>query len=83
MRINLSALKHGVAEADILHAAERRAFESEPDDDMPAKQFILGLDSHGRILELVVSDIRQWKPAHHPRHEGSKVGPEATRLGRV
>ncbi len=31
MRINLSALKHGVAEADILHAAERRAFESEPE----------------------------------------------------
>ena len=42
MRNNLSALKHGVAEADILHAAEHRAFESEPDDDMPAKQFISG-----------------------------------------
>ncbi|MCB4208446.1 toxin [Arthrobacter sp. UM1] len=54
MKINHSALKHGLSEADILCAAEHRVFESEPDEDMPAKQFILGFDTHGRVLELVV-----------------------------
>ncbi|SJN24692.1 toxin [Luteococcus japonicus] len=54
MKINPPALKHGIAEADILHALAHRAYESEPDDDMPAKQFVLGFDSHGRLLELSV-----------------------------
>ena len=54
MKVNTSALKHGVAEADILYAAQHRAYESEPDDDMPAKQFVLGFDRHGRLLELAL-----------------------------
>ena len=54
MKVNTSALKHGVAEADILYAAQHRAYESEPDDDMPAKQFVLGFDRHGRLLELAI-----------------------------
>lgn len=54
MKINPSALRHGIAQADILHALANSAHESEPDDDMPAKQFVLGFDRHGRLLELVV-----------------------------
>ncbi|MCK0111731.1 hypothetical protein MWU75_06220 [Ornithinimicrobium sp. F0845] len=48
MRVNPSALKHGINEEDILCAAQRPAFLSEPDDDMPARQFALGFDTHGR-----------------------------------
>ena len=54
MRVNHSALKHGIGEKDILHAVAHRAYESEPDDDIPAKQFVLGFDRHGRLLELVI-----------------------------
>ena len=54
MKVNHSARKHGIADKDILHAAASRAYESEPDDDVPAKQFVLGFDRHGRLLELVI-----------------------------
>lgn len=54
MKVNHSARKHGIADEDILHAATSRAYESEPDDDFPAKQFVLGFDRHGRLLELVI-----------------------------
>lgn len=54
MNIHPSALKHGIDEKDILCAVEQRAYESEPDDDMPAKQFILGWDTHGRLIELAI-----------------------------
>lgn len=54
MRINPSALKHGITEEDILHADSLRAYESEPDDDVPAKQFVLGWDARGRLLELAI-----------------------------
>ena len=39
MKVNPSALKHGISEEDIMHAARRPSCLSEPDDDMPAKQF--------------------------------------------
>lgn len=54
MKVNHSARKHGIADKDILHAAASRAYESEPDDDVPAKQFVLGFNRHGRLLELVI-----------------------------
>lgn len=54
MKINQSARKHGIADEAILHAATHRAYESEPDDDVPAKQFVLGFDGHGRILQLAI-----------------------------
>lgn len=44
MKVNSSALKHGINETDILYAAENWAYASDPDDDMPAKQFVLGFD---------------------------------------
>ena len=54
MKVNPSALKHGISEEDIMHAARRPSCLSEPDDDMPAKQFALGFDTHGRLLELAI-----------------------------
>lgn len=54
MKVNPSALKHGLTETDILHPAHNWAYASEPDDDMPAKQFVLGLDTNGRLLELAI-----------------------------
>ncbi len=54
MKVHHSARKHGIADDDILHAATSRVYESEPDDDLPAKQFVLGFDRHGRLLELVI-----------------------------
>ena len=37
-----------------MHAARHPSYLSEPDDDMPAKQFALGFDTHGRLLELAI-----------------------------
>lgn len=54
MKVGPSALKHGLSEADILCAAKNWAYASEPDDDVPAKQFVLGFDRSGRLLELAV-----------------------------
>lgn len=54
MKVNASALKHGIGEADIRYAVENWAYAGEPDDDMPAKQFLLGFDRTGRLLELVI-----------------------------
>ncbi|KGN37085.1 DUF4258 domain-containing protein [Knoellia subterranea] len=54
MKVNDSARRHGIDERDILHAVEHAAYVSEPDDEVPAKQFVLGFDTQGRLLELVV-----------------------------
>ena len=54
MKINGSALKHGISAEDILHAVAHRVFESDPDDDIPAKHFVLGFDASGRLLELAI-----------------------------
>ena len=44
MKVAPSALKHGISELDILYAAENWAYTSQPDDDIPAKQLVLGFD---------------------------------------
>ena len=54
MKIAPSALKHGISELDILYAAENWAYASQPDEDIPAKQFVLGFDLNGRLLELAI-----------------------------
>lgn len=54
MKVNPSALKHGVSEPDILCAAENPVYVSEPDEDVPAKQLVLGFDHSGRLLELMI-----------------------------
>ncbi len=69
MKVSISALKHGISEADILYAAAHPVFLSEPDDAMPAKQFALGFDTHGRP-GTGHSDLRLRQPLDHPCHEG-------------
>ena len=54
VKIAPSALKHGISELDILYAAENWAYASQPDEDIPAKQFVLGFDLTGRLLELAI-----------------------------
>jgi hypothetical protein len=52
--VHPSALKHGIAESDIRTAASNPAYIADLDDDSPARQFRLGFDQAGRVLELVV-----------------------------
>jgi len=54
VKVNPSALKHGVRAEDALHAATHWAYASEPDEDNPARQFRLGFDTAGRLLEIIV-----------------------------
>lgn len=42
MKVNDSALHHGLCEEDILHAAHHPVYLAEPDEAMPAKQIVLG-----------------------------------------
>jgi len=52
--VHRSALKHGVAKDDVLFAAQHPAYVADLDEDSPARQFRLGFDQAGRVLELVV-----------------------------
>ncbi|MCV7230677.1 hypothetical protein [Mycolicibacterium komossense] len=54
MQITASARKHGVEDADMLHAVEFaiRIIEQEYDGDI--RQLIIGADTTGRLLEIVV-----------------------------
>lgn len=54
MKVHSSALKHGVTAEDAVLAASSPVFVSDLDEDSPARQFRLGFDSAGRLLELVV-----------------------------
>ncbi len=54
MKVHGSALRHGVAPDDAVHAASDPVFVSDLDDDSPARQFRLGFDGSGRLLERVV-----------------------------
>ena len=54
MKVHDSALKHGIDPEDAIHAAEHAVFVSDLDDDNPARELRLGLDSAGRLLEVVV-----------------------------
>lgn len=54
MKVHASALKHGVEPDDAVNAASDPVFVSDLDDDSPARQFRLGFDGSGRLLELVV-----------------------------
>lgn len=54
MKVHQSALKHGVEGDDALRAAENSVYRSDLDENSPARQFRLGFDTAGRLLELVV-----------------------------
>jgi hypothetical protein len=54
VKVHVSALKHGVEAEDAIFAARHAVYLSDLDDDSPARQFRLGFDATGRLLELVV-----------------------------
>lgn len=54
MEVNRSALKHGVVAEDAIYAAEHYAYVADLDEESPSRQFRLGFDHSGRLLELVV-----------------------------
>lgn len=54
MRAHKSALKHGIRKEDSIYAAEHHVYIADLDDDNPAREFRLGFDPSGRLLELVV-----------------------------
>ncbi|MSV79499.1 MAG: hypothetical protein F2681_16695 [Actinobacteria bacterium] len=57
MEIHRSARRHGVRDADIVHALGRVAVECEigdGDGDSPRRLLVLGPDRAGNMLELVV-----------------------------
>lgn len=54
MKAHKSALKHGISEDAGIYAAVHHVYVAELDDDNPARQFRLGFDLSGRLLELVV-----------------------------
>lgn len=54
MKVHRSARKHGVSDEDGLHAAEHALYSADLDDESPARQFRLGFNTTGRLLELVV-----------------------------
>lgn len=54
MNVHKSALKHGISEEAGAYAAEHHVYVADLDDDNPARQFRLGFDANGRLLELVV-----------------------------
>ena len=54
MEVHRSALKHGIAASDASYAAEHWVYVAELDEENPARDFRLGFDGVGRLLELVV-----------------------------
>lgn len=54
MRAHRSALKHGISEDDGIYAAQSHVYAAYLDDENPAREFRLGFDPSGRLLELVV-----------------------------
>ena len=55
MDIVVSAKKHGIADEEILHAIAHALTVDEVDED-PIRYLILGPDSGGNLLEIVVLD---------------------------
>lgn len=54
MKVHDSARKHGIDQADAVHAADHAVFVADLDGDRPARQLRLGFDASGRLLEIVV-----------------------------
>ena len=54
VRIRPSALKHGIEPDDSIHAAIWPQFVAPLDEEHPQREFRLGFDAKGRLLELVV-----------------------------
>jgi len=54
VEVHASALKHGIDAASAVAAACHPVYVAYLDDDSPARQFRLGFDEAGRLLEIVL-----------------------------
>lgn len=54
MKVHQSALKHGIRANDAVHAAQQHIYIAALDEEHPSREFRLGFDSSGRLLELVI-----------------------------
>ena len=54
MRIMQSARRHGIDDADILHALDNMVRYREQEYDGQLRVFVIGADRMGRFLELVL-----------------------------
>ncbi|WP_026533796.1 hypothetical protein [Arthrobacter sp. H14] len=54
MIIRHSARKHGIPDEDIVTAVGSPILSGSLDDENPQRILILGFDTHGRVIELVV-----------------------------
>lgn len=54
VKAHKSALKHGISQDDGIYAAKRHIYAADLDDGNPAREFRLGFDRSGRLLEMVV-----------------------------
>lgn len=54
MEVHPSALKHGIDADSTVHAATTAVYIADLDEESPARQFRLGFDDSGRLLEMVV-----------------------------
>ena len=76
MRVTDSAFKHGIAEADILHAYANAARLVEVEQCGEDRLIVIGPDRAGNWLELVAMPGRRRRP-DHPR------GPAASEVLRT
>ena len=53
MKVHPSAIKHGIDQADAVHAAQHPQYVVDLSDD-PQRQIRLGFDTRGRLLEVIV-----------------------------
>jgi hypothetical protein len=54
VKIHQSALKHGIGEADAVHAATWALWIEELDDASPGRELRVGFDTQARLLETAV-----------------------------
>lgn len=65
MFIAASARKHGIADVDILHALRNPLRYVEQEYDGEVRRLVLGADSSGRMLEIVVVPADQPQRVIH------------------
>lgn len=59
MEIHSAARKHGITDADVVHAAEYAlaGYALEERDDEPRRTLLLGPDRAGNLLELAILEL--------------------------
>jgi len=73
VEVHASALKHGIDAQSVLTAASQPAYVAYLDDDNPARQFRLGFDEVGRLLEL---DVLQFDSGNELVIHAMKARPQ-------